>query len=93
MIFIVNCIECGARIETKHKGRLYCNQLCQEKYRWRKRQKPTHEREGRMCRFGNEGLVCDQIGCDSCGWNPEVAARRIEKIREERREKHGKTGA
>ena len=34
----------------------------------------------------NPGVICDRKKCYHCGWHPEVAERRIEKIKEERNE-------
>ena len=34
----------------------------------------------------NRAIVCDSEECYHCGWDPEVAERRIEKIKEEMNE-------
>ena len=35
------------------------------------------------CKYAcNVGCAYDGSRCDKCGWNPEVAARRLEKIYE-----------
>ena len=35
----------------------------------------------------NEACECDVPECHKCGWNPEVAARRLEKMKEDMTEK------
>jgi hypothetical protein len=32
-----------------------------------------------VCRY-NEEVRCDRLRCGKCGWNPEVARRRMEKM-------------
>lgn len=32
------------------------------------------------CQF-NEGVGCEYKVCGKCGWNPEIAAKRFEKIK------------
>ena len=39
------------------------------------------------CHFVPKGVQCDKKECHKCGWNPEVAEARLEKIREELRRK------
>lgn len=35
------------------------------------------------CRFRPRGVFCDKFsGCGRCGWNPDVEARRKEKLHE-----------
>ena len=34
----------------------------------------------------NEFVVCSMKKCTRCGWNPDVAKARLEKIRQERQE-------
>ena len=35
----------------------------------------------------NIAVLCSRwVGCDKCGWNPDVSKARIEKLREKRRE-------
>jgi hypothetical protein len=50
--------------------------------------KPKDER----CPF-NEGVVCPvQLFCEKCGWNPEVAKERKNRILQELKKRGGKNG-
>lgn len=85
MAFRIKCKCCGNEFTAKSEYRKYCNAECYEKY-YRIKKEPLPA--GALCRF-NKGVVCEKCSCESCGWNPEVAEKRNDKIRAEMEEKYG----
>lgn len=66
------CIICGkVGIDRSVTGnKLYCSKKCRDKY------------VASLlipCKF-NAGVYCERQKCSSCGWNPDVAKRRKEKL-------------
>ena len=66
------CIVCGTKgiDRTANGNKLYCSQRCYEKHR---------SSLLAPCKF-NDGVNCERQKCGNCGWNPDVAKRRKEKI-------------
>ena len=93
MEVIVQCKCCGKEIVAKSVYRMFCDSKCYEKFRWQRikhtAQNSSTERS-LECRFGIPGIECWKKNCSKCGWNPEVAAQRLEKILEKREENYGK---
>lgn len=90
---IVQCKYCGKEIDAMRTSRQYCDSRCYEKYRWKHnvlKHKVLAIDEDLVCLLGVAGIECDKKQCSKCGWNPEVAARRLEKFRAKREEQYGK---
>lgn len=79
------CEYCGKKIS---KG-IYCSKSCAAKggwaakrgkvdpnWNWKKVSKELYE-----CRYNPE-VKCENRICTNCGWNPEVAKARLEKLME-----------
>ncbi len=48
-------------------------------------QLPRAAKERFFCKYhqGSLGVICERkLNCDKCGWNPEVAKKRKDKIKE-----------
>lgn len=48
-------------------------------------QLPAAARERFFCKFQQNtlGVICERkLNCDKCGWNPDVAVKRKQKIKE-----------
>lgn len=77
------CAYCGSPFPGRKRSK-YCNWDCYCKYRKAASLgvESYEEEEILMdpCRF-NDGVRClSQSECDQCGWNPEVAERRLARI-------------
>lgn len=47
-----------------------------------------------VCKYNATGMIlCAEQKCKRCGWNPEVAEKRLERIRKELAEKHERVRA
>lgn len=73
------CKECGAKgiDHSAGQNKVFCGRKCQN--RWYERNYKRASREGLPCVF-NEGVACCERKCESCGWNPEVAKKRMEEL-------------
>ena len=71
------CIVCGATgIDRSHtQNKQFCCKTCADAY-WRVNHGIGNDNWER-CQF-NEGVVCSNHKCSKCGWNPEVAKKRME---------------
>ena len=80
------CEYCGKTVITENmwEGRKFCDRACAAKGRNKPKQiyfgevlprNPTGE-----CVFQPESIECHRMNCDNCGWNPEVAKARLDKI-------------
>jgi hypothetical protein len=71
------CVECGAKGIDRgpRQNAKYCSPKCNNRHRKRK----LRAVEQFECKH-NEGVICNNQKCDSCGWNPEVQKVREEKI-------------
>lgn len=76
------CIACGTKGIDNSAGqkKKYCSIECANKARYHK--KAAIEMD---CKF-NRGVGCLVQDCEKCGWNPEVAKIRLEKIKKELQE-------
>ena len=73
------CAICGMEFEKRRPDMKYCSRRCAKIYanraiRARKR--------GEILECGtdcphNSALICKDPKCDTCGWNPTVAKRRL----------------
>ena len=77
------CVYCGT-VFPGRKNAKYCNVDC-----YRRKQAEEVAAKPRLsqqtlqmdsCQF-NEGVSCFPVGdCDKCGWNPDVAQKRFDRI-------------
>lgn len=71
---IGNCLRCGSeffKIRDEHK---FCSRNCAHAYNQQKARDLAKVKSD--CPH-NDGLICAVKKCDTCGWNPEVASRRL----------------
>lgn len=74
----IQCKGCGKYFTAKSEYRKFCDAACYDRFHKIKNAPiPTEV----ACRF-SDGVVCDKQECEKCGWNPEVAERRVAQIRE-----------
>ena len=80
-----NCAVCGAKAidrgQRQHK--IYCSESCCTKAYLRRN--GQQQKIVISCRY-NEGVCCDSMNCDNCGWNPVVEERRKESLYERQTE-------
>lgn len=74
----VVCANCGATFITRKKDGKYCSWSCANRHK-RAGSGTKESEEFILCHY-NQGVVCRQAKCESCGWNPMVSERRSEKI-------------
>lgn len=75
------CLTCGKEYTAKAPHQKFCSVLCQS--RSRSEYFAQRHKKPRMFDFPclyNAEIVCEVQKCGSCGWNPEVAKARLEKI-------------
>lgn len=87
--YIKSCLYCGEEFVTDNNGRRYCCKTCANRggekaiedydptLDWEK----TSEEGKWMCPY-SMGVACSARKCSTCGWNPEVAEARNQKILE-----------
>lgn len=81
------CNYCGKKFTGGNPSLVYlfCSKSCaaRGKYEGKFDKSLNWEKEGYLwkCPY-NDGAHCRSRVCDRCGWNPEVAKKRSEKIRE-----------
>lgn len=73
------CAVCGKRgMDTSNRqNRKFCSPECSELYYRRKNGVGIDKEDRQYCQF-NDGVECYQRKCGKCGWNPEVAKKRLE---------------
>ena len=81
---ILNCAWCGDVFAAKSKTAKYCNISCYNKARAERYYSNSRLQREQMdldsCQY-NSGVSCVPMGdCSKCGWNPEVARKRFERI-------------
>ena len=80
------CEYCGKTVVTEHMwyGRKFCSRACGAKGRYKHNYSTMGEMLPRNptgeCIFQPESIECSRLNCDNCGWNPEVAKARLDKI-------------
>ena len=69
------CANCGCTAEdTSSRGdQIFCSPACGLAFRRARKPAPI------PCPH-NEAVRCPQRSCESCGWNPAVAKKRLEHI-------------
>lgn len=74
---VFNCVVCGTEAidKSRTQSKKFCCENCAQAY-FRKAHGAAEDTRQR-CRF-NDGVVCDKHKCRNCGWNPEVAKKRLE---------------
>lgn len=67
------CIICGRKAIDRgcRQDARYCGDKC------RKIGCTFFKNTENACKY-NSGVCCNEEKCDSCGWNPAVAAKRLE---------------
>ena len=78
-MMVKRCLNCGTPI-LDIKGKLFCCTRCSKTYRQRKYRAGELMPSADECLL-NEGVICKEHNCDSCGWNPKVSRKRLETIR------------
>ena len=75
-----SCVHCGkvVKVERKWQVQTFCSKSCAISYRHKMR----FEQQGGCCIYHPMGVMCDRHLCSNCGWNPEVAQARLERIME-----------
>lgn len=75
------CAYCGKHGEDKsaNRSKRFCCKECSDAYWRRKRGAGLAKEDRRFCKF-NEGVECYDHKCRTCGWNPKVQRKRLEKI-------------
>lgn len=77
---IVTCENCGVKFEARSSNAKYCSYRCSGQKYYERKLKKQKEHKSKECP-NNRWVVCDnQCNCAHCGWNPEVAQRRSEKL-------------
>ena len=72
------CPVCGREFATNH-DRICCSERC-TRVRRTKKQRDEYQ-EIAQCPY-NEGVMCNEDRCESCGWNPVVSEERVRKFLE-----------
>ncbi len=70
------CIHCGIEFWSRLKDAKYCSRRCAAQTN---NQKRAEARRTFQCPH-NPGVECNHKTCGSCGWNPNVAQRRLDKF-------------
>lgn len=79
----LSCVVCGKKFWVKDGNpykQVYCSEECRVKFTKNRIRKWRQARKVR-CPYGE--YQCEVAKCNACGWNPEVAQRRLEKFKEE----------
>lgn len=87
------CKECGQvkQVRRKQELRTFCSVSCASKFNRRNythnidTSYPWKRAKGNrswICRYNPEGCACEDRNCSECGWNPEVAERRLKEFEE-----------
>ena len=74
--YVKSCENCGKQFETNYEHTRYCGYFC---YCQAKRRRTKEARDNCHCPHNTE-VICLDKKCEACGWNPEVAQRRLDKI-------------
>ena len=76
------CEYCGKVVEVERKRQVqrFCNKSCAASY-GNKLRVGNNPVPGE-CIYQPETIICDKRICSKCGWNPEVAKARLDKIME-----------
>lgn len=73
------CTICGTAFKKKRSDMKYCSRRCAKisaNRAIRARERGVILECGTDCTY-NGALICKEHKCDTCGWNPEVARRRL----------------
>lgn len=74
--YVKSCENCGKQFESTSFHARYCSCHCSNKARAGRRRELKKEQ---MCPHNNY-VTCNNHECGSCGWNPEVAQKRMDKV-------------
>lgn len=69
------CPKCGAEFTKRTTNQKFCSKKCKTAFAGQKKRDTLAER-GTDCPY-NDGLYCTDAKCETCGWNPEIAKRRL----------------
>lgn len=83
-MFEFTCEYCGkvVQVEKEWQVQRFCNKSCAASYRNEKQTGWTKFEDAGECVFQPESVICGKRICNNCGWNPEVAQARLERIME-----------
>ena len=76
---IATCPQCGTKFPKTRIDKIYCSKKCRAILKNREMRAAKKEESVELltgCPY-NEALECTKRQCDSCGWNPVVAERRL----------------
>lgn len=78
------CAVCGKVKQVTRRDYVgtYCSRSCAAKAREAKKETVRLKSTGGRCVYNPIGVNCDFLECENCGWNPEVAQARLERIME-----------
>lgn len=71
----VICENCGKEFESRVYNAKHCCRRCANQRHKANRQAPRTF----QCPHNHE-VTCEKRQCDCCGWNPDVAQRRMDKL-------------
>ena len=75
-MYKIICAHCGAEVETKYKKQIFCDKLCLARHHRAMNKMGLREpKQESVCRY-NDGVVCEDQKCGTCGWNPKVSKKR-----------------
>lgn len=75
------CLCCGTVFQSD-RFRKYCSNRCNQRYWQRNRRAGVVAPLQHECVM-NEGVVCTEHSCDTCGWNPKIARKRLAVIKDQ----------
>ena len=79
MPFDFQCEFCGRTRTVSRRAYIgrFCSVSCSNLSRYKN--KTTHNESGK-CIFQPDSILCEDLACEKCGWNPDVAKARLETI-------------
>ena len=74
------CARCGTLFLPNKNTQNFCSKNCRENAYYHEKIAKDKAVPVELGCPHNEHLVCEVHNCSQCGWNPEVAQARLEKI-------------
>lgn len=88
MVYERTCLYCDLKFMTPYKAQKFCCKTCANRGRYLIQERGDFDRtlswekdeENKwQCPY-QDGVSCHSRKCNKCGWNPEVAKSRLDKI-------------
>ena len=79
---MITCKLCGKEFNYYRERTKFCSRDCYNKHREMLVAQGINAYQQSICRH-NVGVACEEQNCDTCGWNPAVAQKRMERITKE----------